>query len=96
MIKVHIGYGDTDKHPNHDKISNVIKTSKYNAITFLPLNLFTQFSKAANMYFALICYLQTINLISISGGKPAMLPTFAFIVAVSMVKDAFEDFMKHQ
>ena len=25
-----------------------------------------------------------------------MLPTFAFIVLVSMVKDAFEDFQKHQ
>lgn len=31
--------------------SNKISTSKYNVVTFLPMNLFEQFSKAANLYF---------------------------------------------
>lgn len=31
--------------------SNAIQTSKYNFITFLPMNLLVQFSKVANVYF---------------------------------------------
>ena len=34
--------------------SNVVTTSKYNWFTFLPINLFQQFTKAANVYFLLI------------------------------------------
>ena len=33
---------------------NVVISSKYNLFTFLPVNLFQQFSKAANVYFAMI------------------------------------------
>ena len=32
--------------------SNKVQTSKYNFLTFLPLNLFYQFTKIANVYFA--------------------------------------------
>ena len=33
--------------------------------------------------------------ISISGGKPAMLPPLCIVVVVSMIKDAIEDYMRH-
>jgi len=33
-----------------------------------------------------------IEVISISGGKPAMLPPLAVVVACSMIKDAYEDY----
>uniref|UniRef100_A0A803W8G7 Phospholipid-transporting ATPase n=1 Tax=Ficedula albicollis TaxID=59894 RepID=A0A803W8G7_FICAL len=37
---------------------NAIKTYKYNPITFLPLNLFEQFKRAANFYFLVLLILQ--------------------------------------
>ena len=40
-------------HPRDYK-GNVVKTSKYTFLTFLPKNLYVQFSKAANVYFFVI------------------------------------------
>nr|XP_021144013.1 phospholipid-transporting ATPase IC-like [Columba livia] len=39
---------------------NAIKTYRYNLITFLPLNLFEQFKRAANFYFLVLLILQVI------------------------------------
>ncbi len=36
---------------------NHIKTSKYNLLTFIPLNLFYQFTKIANVYFFVLTIL---------------------------------------
>lgn len=38
--------------------NNAIKTSKYNLLTFLPLNLFEQFRRLANAYFLFLLVLQ--------------------------------------
>lgn len=38
--------------------SNAIKTYKYNGLTFLPMNLFEQFKRAANFYFLILLILQ--------------------------------------
>lgn len=38
--------------------NNAIKTSKYNILTFLPLNLFEQFRRLANAYFLFLMILQ--------------------------------------
>ena len=49
--------------------SNTVRTSKYNVVTFLPYNLFEQFSKKfANLYFLVIMGMQMITVISISNG----------------------------
>uniref|UniRef100_A0A7M4EP88 Phospholipid-transporting ATPase n=1 Tax=Crocodylus porosus TaxID=8502 RepID=A0A7M4EP88_CROPO len=37
---------------------NAIKTGKYNALTFLPLNLYEQFHRMANLYFLFVILLQ--------------------------------------
>ena len=44
--------------------SNCIKTSKYNIVTFLPVNLFEQFQEVANTYFLFLLILQ------VSAGGP--------------------------
>ena len=54
-----------------------------------------QFSKAANVYFLVITFMQIIPAITISGGKPAMAFPLFSVVFVSMVKDAFEDYKRH-
>lgn len=45
---------------------NSIKTSKYNLLTFLPLNLFEQFQRIANAYFLFLLILQVGAHLSIS------------------------------
>lgn len=86
---------DSHQHPR-DYRHNNIKTSKYTWLTFLPKNLIEQFSKMANVYFLIISFMQTINIISISGGKPVMLMPLAFVIGVSMIKDIFEDYKRHK
>ncbi len=63
----------------------------------MPHNLFMQFAtKMANMYFLVIMGLQMVPVISISGGNPAMAPPLAFVVILSMIKDAYEDYKRHK
>ncbi len=76
--------------------NNAICTSKYTVISFLPKNLFEQFSKLANVYFLFIMVLQIIPQISITGGQPAILLPLMFVCAVSAVKDLFEDIKRHR
>jgi len=64
-------------------------------MNFLLLNLLTQFSKIANVYFLIIMVLQMIPQISISDGQPTMLPPLIVIVVVSMVKDIVEDYQRY-
>ena len=76
--------------------NNTISTSKYTWLTFLPKNLYEQFKKMANVYFLVIAVMQTIDIISISGGKPVMLMPLSFVIAISMIKDIFEDYKRHK
>ena len=80
-----------------DVHSNTVRTSKYKWYNFLPINLFEQFTtKLANLYFLVIMFMQMIKIISISNGQPAMLPPLAFVVVLSMIKDAYEDFKRYK
>ena len=83
-------------YTKRDFMMNRIQTAKYNFFTFLPKNLFEQFSKMANAYFLLIALLELIGPISDSGGVPVILMPLGFVVFVSMIKDAFEDRKRHQ
>lgn len=77
--------------------SNVVRTSRYTWFTFLPFNLFEQFTKKlSNVYFLVIMFMQMIPMISISNGQPAMAPPLAFVVILSMIKDAYEDYKRHK
>ena len=41
-------------------------------------------------------FMQMIPVISISGGQPVMLLPLTFVIAVSMIKDIFEDYKRHK
>jgi phospholipid-transporting ATPase len=75
--------------------SNVVRTSKYNVFTFIPLNLLNQFKKLANVYFLVISFMQTIKSISISDGKSVMAIPLTIVIGISMIKDAYEDYKRH-
>jgi len=68
---------------------NDISTTKYNVITFLPKALFEQFRRVANIYFLLAACLSASP---ISPFSPlSMIAPLAFVVGLSMVKEALED-----
>ena len=75
---------------------NRVTTSRYNFVTFLPLNLLLQFSKMSNMYFLLLTIMEMIPPISDSNGVPVLILPLSFVVGVSMIKDIYEDFQRHR
>ena len=42
------------KQKDRQFVTDKIRTAKYNCVTFLPLNLFEQFTKMANFYFLVL------------------------------------------
>lgn len=75
---------------------NKIVTSRYNLLTFFPLNLMKQFSQMANLYFLLLTCMECIPAISDSGGYPVLAFPLSFVVGLSMIKDIYEDYNRHQ
>ncbi|EGD80945.1 ATP10A protein [Salpingoeca rosetta] len=69
---------------------NGIRTTKYTLVTFLPKNLFEQFHRLANVYFLFIVILNWVPSVQAFGREVAMLPLL-FVLAVTAIKDAFED-----
>ncbi|XP_030598840.1 probable phospholipid-transporting ATPase IM isoform X3 [Archocentrus centrarchus] len=75
--------------------NNTIKTSKYNVITFLPLNLFEQFRRLANAYFLFLLILQLIPQISSLAWFTTAVP-LALVLSMTGVKDASDDINRHK
>ena len=76
--------------------TNEVITSQYTAFNFLFLNLWKQFKRPANVYFLGICILQCIRAVSITNGIPTTLLPLLFVLAVTALKDAIEDFNRHR
>uniref|UniRef100_A0A7N8X363 Phospholipid-transporting ATPase n=1 Tax=Mastacembelus armatus TaxID=205130 RepID=A0A7N8X363_9TELE len=72
--------------------SNCIMTSKYNIITFLPVNLFEQFQEVANTYFLFLLILQLIPQISSLSWFTTIVP-LALVLSITAVKDATDDYV---
>ncbi|CCD72226.1 Phospholipid-transporting ATPase [Caenorhabditis elegans] len=73
---------------------NVIKTSKYNIITFIPQNLFEQFQRIANFYFLVLMILQFIPQISSISWYSTAVP-LVIVLAFSAIKDGYDDAQRH-
>ncbi|GAB4855209.1 Alanine--tRNA ligase [Ancistrocladus abbreviatus] len=74
---------------------NLVRTSKYSIITFLPRNLFEQFHRVAYIYFLLIAILNQLPQLAVFGRGASILP-LAFVLLVSAIKDAYEDWRRHR
>ena len=72
--------------------SNRISTGKYSLISFLPLFLFEQFRRWANIFFLIIALLQQIPDVSPTGRYTTLVPLL-FILTVSAIKEIIEDFV---
>ncbi|KAL0354530.1 UNVERIFIED_CONTAM: putative phospholipid-transporting ATPase 4 [Sesamum radiatum] len=72
--------------------TNYISTTKYNILTFLPKAIFEQFRRVANLYFLLAAVL---SLTPVSPFGPlSMIAPLAFVVGLSMAKEALEDWRR--
>lgn len=69
---------------------NHVRTTKYTALTFVPLNLFEQFHRVANVYFLFFVILQLFPTIRQINVFIAAIPLL-LVLAISAFKDAVED-----
>ncbi|KAI8025640.1 Phospholipid-transporting ATPase 1 [Camellia lanceoleosa] len=74
---------------------NSVRTSKYSALTFLPRNLFEQFHRVAYIYFLVIAVLNQLPQLAVFGRAASILP-LSFVLLVTAVKDAYEDYRRHR
>ncbi|MCJ1402292.1 hypothetical protein MMC11_005512 [Xylographa trunciseda] len=84
-----------DPQTGHPYIDNSIRSSKYTLWTFLPRQLWYQFSKLANAYFLCVSVLQMIPGLSTTGTYTTIVPLMMF-VSISMAKELWEDLRRHR
>uniref|UniRef100_A0A8C9L1C5 P-type phospholipid transporter n=1 Tax=Panthera tigris altaica TaxID=74533 RepID=A0A8C9L1C5_PANTA len=75
--------------------NNAIKTYKYNAFTFLPMNLFEQFKRAANFYFLVLLILQAIPQITTLAWYTTLVPLL-LVLGITAIKDLVDDVARHK
>ncbi|KAJ4478456.1 phospholipid-translocating ATPase [Lentinula aciculospora] len=76
-------------------VTNQVISSKYTLVTFLPRNLLEQFRRVANIYFLGIAILQFFPMFATISPGVVILP-LVIIIALTALKDAYEDFRRHQ
>uniref|UniRef100_A0A8D3D7I8 Phospholipid-transporting ATPase n=1 Tax=Scophthalmus maximus TaxID=52904 RepID=A0A8D3D7I8_SCOMX len=86
---------DRPSNRSYQYANNAIKTSKYNLLTFLPLNLFEQFRRLANAYFLFLLFLQLIPQVSSLSWFTTAVPLL-LVLSISAVKDASDDINRHR
>jgi phospholipid-transporting ATPase len=75
---------------------NVVRTARYTAMTFLPLNFYEQFHIMSNVYFLAVGALQLWPAVSTSQGVPTQWIPLAFILMVSALRAGVEDYARHK
>ncbi|XP_037530993.1 probable phospholipid-transporting ATPase VB [Nematolebias whitei] len=83
------------QQPNRFFSSNAIKTTKYSLLFFIPMNLFEQFHRLANIYFVGLAILNFIPVVNAFQPEVALIP-ICVILALTALKDAWEDFRRYQ
>lgn len=74
--------------------TNEIRTAKYTLLTFLPVNLFEQFLRIANLYFLIIAILQLIPGLSTTSWFTTVAP-LVIVLAINAIKEAVDDYSRH-
>ncbi|CAJ1948226.1 unnamed protein product [Sphenostylis stenocarpa] len=74
---------------------NEIQTSRYTLLTFLPKNLFIQFHRVAYLYFLAIACLNQLPPLAVFGRTVSLFPLL-FVLCVTAIKDAYEDWRRHR
>ncbi|XP_049899159.1 phospholipid-transporting ATPase VB [Epinephelus moara] len=83
------------KQPNRYFPNNAIKTTKYTLLLFIPMNLFEQFHRLANLYFVGLAILNFVPVVNAFQPEVALIP-ICVILSLTALKDAWEDFRRYQ
>lgn len=83
------------EQPNRRYEGNAIKTNKYRLWSFIPMNLFEQFHRMANIYFVGLAILNFVPVVNAFQPEVALIP-ICIILALTAVKDGWEDFRRYQ
>ncbi|KAI0387757.1 phospholipid-translocating P-type ATPase [Hypomontagnella monticulosa] len=96
-VPLRIGYEQVliDERRGHPYISNIIRTSRYTLIDFLPKQLIFQFTRLANFYFLCVGIPQAIPGLSTTGSYTTILPLL-FFVLLTIVKEGYDDYKRHR
>ncbi|XP_051506137.1 phospholipid-transporting ATPase VB [Myxocyprinus asiaticus] len=81
--------------PNRRYEGNAIKTNKYRLWSFIPMNLFEQFHRMANIYFVGLAILNFVPVVNAFQPEVALIP-ICVILALTAIKDGWEDFRRYQ
>ncbi|KAJ1562500.1 putative aminophospholipid-translocase [Cladochytrium tenue] len=74
---------------------NVVRNQKYNLVSFLPVVFYEQFKFFFNLYFLLVALSQFIPALKI-GYLFTYFAPLGFVLAVTIGKEAFDDYKRHQ
>ncbi|KAJ1329638.1 phospholipid-translocating ATPase [Microdochium nivale] len=85
----------TDERRNKHYISNWIRSTRYSLWSFLPKQLYFQFSKLANFYFLVVGILQQVPGLSTTGTWTTIGPLLLF-VSVSIAKEGYDDYRRYE
>lgn len=81
--------------PNRHFPGNAVKTTKYSLLFFLPVNLYEQFHRYANIYFVGLAALNFVPVVSAFQPEVALIP-ICVILLLTALKDGWEDFRRYQ
>ncbi|XP_070775865.1 phospholipid-transporting ATPase VD [Enoplosus armatus] len=73
---------------------NAIRTTKYSLLTFIPMNLFQQFHRAANLYFLFLVLLNWVPVVEAFQKEITMIPLLVVLIVIA-IKDALEDYRRY-
>nr|XP_019940232.1 PREDICTED: probable phospholipid-transporting ATPase VD [Paralichthys olivaceus] len=73
---------------------NAIRTTKYRLLTFIPMNLFQQFHRAANLYFLFLALLNWVPVVEAFQKEITMIPLLVVLTVIA-IKDALEDYRRY-
>ncbi|XP_014516837.1 phospholipid-transporting ATPase 1 [Vigna radiata var. radiata] len=85
----------TKTNEKYEFCGNDIRTSRYTLLNFLPKNLFIQFHRVAYLYFLAIAALNQLPPLAVFGRTVSLFPLL-FVLCVTAIKDAYEDWRRHR
>ncbi|CAG8972469.1 hypothetical protein HYALB_00001158 [Hymenoscyphus albidus] len=84
-----------DERNKKEYINNAIRSSRYTLLTFIPHQLWFQFSKIPNLYFLITGVIQLIPGLSTTGTYTTILP-LAFFLLFTVTREGYDDFRRYQ
>ena len=87
-----LGAGD---QPNRYYPGNAVKTTKYTPLLFLPVNLYEQFHRWANVYFVGLAALNFVPVVNAFQPEVALIPV-CVMLGLTALKDGWEDFRRYK